>query len=103
MLDDLRVDPCVQSGSSDDFLEQPRIDSTRTRKSDQYSTGSQQFECIQVDIFVSPRGSFSLRSSRCKLRWVKNDHIERTILIAEFAQKLKNIAFDESRLINRRV
>jgi len=47
-------------------------------------------------VFVPARGFFSLCGDGSELGRVKEDHVEGTILIAEFAQKLKNIAFERS-------
>ena len=50
-----------------------------------------------------PRAARSAcRGGGGELGRIENDHIEGTIFIAEFSQKLKDIAFEEVCFINRR-
>src|SRR6266496_3735181 len=93
MLDDLRLDACIQGSSRYNLLEQPRLDSTGTRKRDQHPAGTQQFERQEIDVLVGTRGFFNLSGSGRKLRRVEDDHVEGARLVTEFSQQMKHIPF----------
>src|SRR5512138_96308 len=94
MLDDLRLDACVQRRARDDLLEQTCVDASGAGEGDQPPARSQQLERQQVDVLVAARGSFGLCGGWRELGRVEDDQVEGAILVAESAQELKDIAFE---------
>src|SRR6478609_2441483 len=92
---DLRVDAGVERSPGNDLLEQIARDAAGARERQQHAAGTQQLERVQVDVFVSARGSLGQCGSRRKLRRIEDDQVEAAPLVAQPAQHLKHVGRNE--------
>ncbi len=92
-LYDLRFHASVQRGRSDNLLKQGLVHAAGTRESDKQAARPQEFEGQEVDVFVPTRSLLGLGGCGSKFGRVEHNHVEKTPLIAELAQDVKNISF----------
>src|SRR3954454_11207034 len=94
-LDDLRITARIERRAGDDRLEERRIYASRARECREESSGAQQLEREQVDVFVGTRGVLRLRRGWCEFRRIEHHEVEVRAAVAQRAQMREGIGLHE--------
>ena len=88
---DARLAPGIVRGAGDDLLEQFQPDAAGTGVGHQQAAWLEQAEAEQVDVLVGARCALGMGGRRRELGRIEDDQVEQPAILAEIAQRLKDI------------